>query len=208
MSDAIVSGMDRSLELILCKNGNPLTKAAFVDTARFLFNTEDKTSLLAEKVLKVCVDDLRAGKNASIGWPLYLEQAVALVLDAHAKDVDFDCIQSDVLEVLLQNDNEEVVLKTLLWMNDTKSAFVPTSKLRQTLRDLICQEKWDGVCALALRVIPGVLGNGEQEFDLGECIRGYHGNQVLPVREGWIAVAGFAARTVSLLYNDVDIRNT
>jgi hypothetical protein len=61
---------------------------------------------------------------------------------------------------------------------------------------LVCQKRWDGVCALALRVIPGVLGYGQQEFSLGECIRGYQGNQAMPVREGWIVVAGIAARMV------------
>ena len=81
-------------------------------------------------------------------------------------------------------------------MNDTKSTFISSPELRQMLRRLICQNKWDGVCALALRVIPGVLGDGQQVFTLGECIRGYQGNQVMPIREGWIVVAGIAARMV------------
>jgi len=185
--------MEGSLELVLCKNENPLTKAVFVDIAHFLFNCEDKATALVEEVLRVCLQDLQAGKNESVGWQLYLEQAAALVLGAYTKNV----VHSDVVELLLQNDNEEVVLKTLSWMNDTKSALVSSPKLRHTLHDLICQDKWDGVCALALRVIPGALGDGKQEFNLGECIRGYQRNQITPVREGWIAVAGFAACTVS-----------
>lgn len=196
IADAIVSGMEGSLELVLCKNGNPLTKAVFVDIAHFLFNYEDKATALVERVLKVCLEDLQAWNNEPVGWQFYLEQAAALVLDARTKNVDFDCMQSNIVETLLQNDNEEVVLKTLSWMNDTKSTFISSSELRRTLRRLICQNKWDGVCALALRVIPGVLGDGQPVFNLGECIRGYQGNQVMPVREGWIVVAGIAARMV------------
>jgi hypothetical protein len=208
MEGAILSGMEGSLEFVLCKNGNPLTKAAFVEIAHFLFNCEDKASALVEKVLTTCLGDLGGGRNESVGWQLYLEQAASLVLDVYTKNVDFKGIPSDVVEMLLQNDNEEVVMKTLSWMNNSKSECSSTAVLRQALRRLICQNKWDGVCALALRVIPGVFGDDEQGFSLAECIRGYQGNQVMPVREGWIAVAGFAARTVFPLQFDADSRNT
>jgi hypothetical protein len=200
--------MEGSLEFILRKNGNPLTKAAFVEIAHFVFNCEDKASALVEKVLSTCLGDLGGGRNESVGWQLYLEQAASLVFDVYAKNVDFKGILSDVVEMLLQNDNEEVVMKTLSWMNNSKSEYSSTAELRQALRRLICQNDWDGVCALALRVIPGVFGDDEQGFSLTECIRGYQGNQVMPVREGWIAVAGFAARTVFPLQFDADSRNT
>ena len=111
IADAIVSGMDGSLELVLCKNGNPLTKAAFIDIAHFLFNFDHKATTLVERVLKVCLEDLRARNNEPVGWQLYLEQAAALVLGARTKDADFVCMRSNVVETLLQNDNEEVVLR-------------------------------------------------------------------------------------------------
>jgi hypothetical protein len=207
MKDAIVSGMERSLELVLWKNGNPLTKGAFVEIAHFLFNCEDRASALVENVLTTCIGDLGVGQKESIGWQLYLEQAASLVLDVHTKTVDFKCLPSNVVEMLLQNDNEEVVLKTLSWMDNSNFEYSSTPMLRQGLRNLGCQDKWDGVCALALRVIPRVLDDDEQEFSLTECIQGYQGNQVMPVREAWIAVAGFAARRVFPLEFDADFRN-
>src|SRR5271170_5859070 len=102
MEDAILSGMEGSLEFVLCRNGNPLTKAAFTEITHFLFNCEDKASALVEKVLTTCLGDLGGGRNESVGWQLYLEQAASLVLDVYAKNVEFKGMPSDIVEMLLQ----------------------------------------------------------------------------------------------------------
>ena len=204
---AIVFGMEGSLELVLRENGNPLTKAAFVEIAHFLLKYENKATALVERALILCLEDLQAGMNESVGWQLYLEQVASLVLDVREKNIDCESVPYDVLNMLLQNDNEEVVLKTLTWLSNTKSAESSTPILRQSLGRLIRQDKFDRVCALALRAIPKITCDNEQEFGVGDCVRGYKASQVMPVREGWIVLAGFTAHTVFSYLFDAEDRN-
>lgn len=186
--------MEGSLELVLRGNGNPLTKAAYLEIVRLL-DKEEKAEKLRDLVSTVCLEDLRSGSNSSVGWQLYLEQATSILLKTITEDHKESAA---ILELLLQNENEEVVLKTLLWMN--KSDY-PSDNVKHMLYELVCQDKWDGVCALALRAMSSVTD--KSEISLEECIRGLERSGVLPVTEGWITVAGYAARTVSSLNSDL-----
>jgi hypothetical protein len=188
--DAIITGMEATFDLVLKKNGNPLTKAAYIELVQ-LFDKEEKAQKLRELIYAVCLKNLRSRSNSSVGWQLYLQHATSIVLMT-IKDDNGE--STEILEVLLRNDHEEVVLKTLSWMS--KSNY-PADNVRGVLYELISQDKWDGVCALALRVMSGV--KDKSGIGLEECIRGFEESGVMPVSEGWITVAGYSARNVTSL---------
>src|SRR5437667_8674715 len=139
--DAVISRMEEKFEMILRANSNPSTKAAYLEIVQ-LFDKEEKATSLREMVYNVCVKDLRDGAN-SVGWQLYLKQATTIVLTTAAGREDID----HILEMLLQNDNEDVVLKALQWMNASHTKYPLVTRI---LHDLVSQVKWDGVCSLAL----------------------------------------------------------
>ena len=180
--------MEAAFDSVIRKNGNPLTKAAYLELVQ-LFDTEEKVQKLRELIYTVCLEDLRAGSKSFVGWQLYLQQATSIILTTIKDDSGES---TNIIEMLLRNDHEEVVLKTLSWMN--KSNY----PARGVLYELICQDKWDGVCALALRVMSGV--KDKSEISLEECILGFEKSGVMPVTEGWITVAGYTARSVISFY--------
>ena len=123
----------------------------------------------------------------SVGWQMYLEQATSLVLKTNKGTED----DGHMLESLLRNQNEEVVLKTLSWMNDSDIEY--PHRVRSALHDLVFQNKWDGVCGLALQAMSDL---SDEEMGLVECLCGFERSDVMPVNEGWLRLAGSAARIV------------
>lgn len=155
------------------ENRNPLTKAAILEIVQ-LFDNVEKATKLRELVYLVCNEDIQT-TGSIVGWQLYLEQATSIVLN------------NGNLTFLLQNENEEVVIKTLKWMNRTGISGDP-----KLLYKLACQDKWEGVCALALQA----MSKENSEFTLEECICAFEKSGVMPVTEGWITLAGYVAKTV------------
>ena len=78
--DAVISGMEKSFEMVLRENPNPLTKAAYLEIAQ-LFEKEEKGKQLKDLVLLACLEDL-SRVSTSVGWQMYLEQATSIVLNA------------------------------------------------------------------------------------------------------------------------------
>jgi hypothetical protein len=192
--DAIISGMKHSLNLVLKKNGNPLTKAAFVEVVHQVLNKEKKASELRSLVLSVCLHDLRGGQNMAVGWQMYLEQAACLMLDALETPAHpIDKTNGEILELLLLNENDEVVLKTLLWINKFGKEYAFIGNVNCVLHNLVSRDNWDGVCAQALRAVSGAMGDNRAEIGLAKCIQECKKDHVVPVKEGWITMAGYAA---------------
>lgn len=195
--DAIISGMQHSLKLILRENRNPLTKAAFVEILHQVSNKEKKASELRRLALDVCLHDLRSGQQTTVGWQMYLEQAASLVLDTlETPSHSLDEPNEEILELLLGNENEEVVLKTLLWMNTFGQKYVSIENIACVLHNLVYRDSWDGVCAQALRAVSKATGENKIEIGLAKCVQECKKDKVMPVKEGWITMAGYAARKV------------
>jgi len=178
--------MEKSFEMVLRENPNPLTKAAYLEIAQ-LFEKEERGKQLKDLVLLACLEDL-SRVSTSVGWQMYLEQATTIVLKTIAGGED----DGHMLQLLLRNKNEEVLLKTLSWMNDSEMEY--SRRVRRALHDLVFQNKWDGVCALALQAMSGL---NDEEMNLEECLCGFESSEVMPVNEGWLRLAGPAARIVS-----------
>ena len=183
--DAVISGMEKSFEMVLRENPNPLTKAAYLEIVQ-LFEEKENARQLRNLVLTVCRKDI-SRVTTSVGWQMYLEQATSIVLNTITDREDDD----HMLELLLQNENEEVVLKTLSWMNDSEMEYPPG--VRRALHDLVFQKKWDGVCALALQAMSSL---NDEEMNLEKCLCGLERSEVMPVNQGWLRLAGSAARIV------------
>src|SRR5947207_2528057 len=145
---AVISGMEKIFEMVLRENPNPLTKAAYLEILK-LFEKDEQVKQLRGLVLLACREDLSRA-STSVGWQMYLEQATLFVLKAATTGGNF----GEVLESLLRNKNEEVVLKTLSWMKESDIEL--PRDVRPALYDLVFQNKWDGVCALALQSLSGL----------------------------------------------------
>lgn len=200
--------MMEKLSLGLCQNPNPLTKAAFLDVAQLLFRKNEHARCFVDSVVHTWLDDLRGGENPPMGWQLYLEQGTSLFLDG-IRDWN-DGLQStpiDVLELLLKNENEEVVLKALSWLNESKNDILSNQGIRQALRGLIDQQRWDGVRALALRAMSGTVVAKEEGIPLKECLTAFQNDNVMPLREAWIVMSGSAAKKVKPLRWRIDFRS-
>jgi hypothetical protein len=183
--DAVISEMEKSFEVVLRENPNPLTKSAYLEIVH-LFEKEEKAKRLSDLVLPSCRNDI-SRVSTSVGWQMYLEQATSIVLKT-IKGTEDD---GYTLESLLQNKNEEVVLKTLSWMKDSDIEY--PSRVRMALHDLVFQNKWDGVCGLALQAMSSL---NDEEMNLVECLCGFERSEVMPVNDGWLRLAGSAARMV------------
>lgn len=175
--------------MLLRENPNPLTKSAYLDIVD-LFEKEGNAKQLRDLILPTCRKDL-SRVSTSVGWPMYLEQATSIVLKTIKGSED----DGHMLELLLRNENEEVVLKTLSWMIDSEREYPHCNK--RALHDLVFQNKWDGVCGLALQAMSRL---NNEEMKLVECLRGFERGEVMPVNEGWLRLAGSAARIVSSCY--------
>jgi hypothetical protein len=188
--------MMEKLDLVLCQNFNPLTKAAFVEVVQFLFKKDETAYLLVEMVLKMWFQDLRGG-TFPVGSQLYLQHGTSLFLDAYGVcKEDFGCTFNEIMELLLRNENEEVVLKTLSWLNETKTDVMSDLSIRKAVRNLINQQQWDGIGALALRAMSGVFDDGKDGIPLRECTFMCQRENVMPLKEAWIIMSGFAAKRV------------
>jgi hypothetical protein len=195
----IAEGMMENLDLILRQNPNPLTKSAFVEVAQFLFK-KDENVLLVEKVLQMWLQDLRDGGTFPVGSQLYLEQGTSLFLDAFGvMKEDFGCTFGEVMELLLRNDNEEAVLKTFSWLNESKTNVMSDVGVRKAVRSLIDQQHWDGIRALALRAMSVVIDDSQDGLSLRECALMCQRGNVMPLKEAWIVMSGFAAKKVKSL---------
>jgi hypothetical protein len=206
--DAITTGMMEKLDFVLCQNSNPLTKAAFLDVAQLLFRKNEHARRLVDSVVHIWLDDLRGGENLPMGLQLYLEQGASLFLDGIRDWNDgLELISTDVLELLLRNENEEVVLKALSWLDESKNDIFSNLSIRQALRSLINQQRWDGVRALALRAMSGTVVGKEEGIPLKECMVAFQKDNVMPLREAWIVMSGSAAKQVKPLRWRIDFRS-
>lgn len=181
--------MEERFDMVLRENPNPLTKNAYLDIVD-LIEREENAKRLSDLILPKCRKDLSRVSTA-IGWPMYLELATSIVLKTF-KDSEDD---GHMLELLLRNENEEVVLKTLSWMIDSEMEY--PHRTIGALRDLVFQNKWDSVCGLALQAMSRL---NNEEINLVECLHGFKRGEVMPVNEGWLRLSGSAARIVSSCY--------
>jgi hypothetical protein len=195
--DAIVGGMKGVGEMVWGVGGNSMTRAAFVEIARYLGEKGVEDEDLRGMTLWRCVVSVRCPASLVIGWPMYLEQAALFLLGAMKKwPADVDVSAEEVMVLLLKNNFEEVPLKTLSWIIDPKTEIEMTSDVRRALRELVVQEKWDGVRAMALQAMSHAMNDDHDGLGLEECIRGFETGGVMPLKEGWITVCGYAARMV------------
>jgi hypothetical protein len=112
------------------------------------------------------------------------------------------------MELLLRNENEEVVLKTLSWLNESKTNVMSDLGIRKAVRSLIDQHHWDGIRALALRAMSGVIDDSKDGISLRECTLMCQRENVMPLKEAWIVMSGFAAKRVNSLLTETESRNT
>jgi hypothetical protein len=195
--DGIVQGMRRVGGMVWGVGGNSMTQAAFVEIVRYLGEKGVQEEELRLMTLRMCVVSVRCPASSLIGWPMYLEQAALFLLGAMKKwPADVDVSPEEVMVLLLKNNYEEVPIKTLSWINDSKTQIQMTSDVRRALLELVVQEKWDGVQAMALQAMSHALNNDHVGLGLEECIRGYETGGVMPLKEGWITVCGYSARMV------------
>lgn len=206
--DAITTGMMKKLDLIMRQNSNPLTKAALVEVAQLLFGNNEKASRLVARVLQVWLDDLRGVENPPMGLQMYLEQGALLFLNGIGEWEDkLELTSTDVLELLLRNENEEVVLRALSWLDESKNDIISSLSIRKALRSLIDQHRWNGVCAVALRVMSDTVTVKDEEIPLKECMVALQKDNVMPLREAWIVMSGSAAKQVYPSQRRIDSRN-
>jgi hypothetical protein len=163
-----------------------MTKMAYLAIIGEL-NGENTAISLRSKVVETCIQDLTHETETTIGWPSYLEKAAELVLETSA--------QENTIVLLLRHSSEEVVMKTLTWINALPSEDIFTKTIRDAIWELIDQTKWDGACSLALQAMSNAK-DGETRVTLVRCIDGYRESYNLPIKDGWITIAGYAARMV------------
>jgi hypothetical protein len=206
--DAIITGMMEKMDLVLRQNSNPLTKAAFLEVTQLLFRKAERARRLVDRVVHIWLDDLRGGDNPPMGLQLYLEQGASLFLDGIGDwKGELELTSTDVLELLLRNENEEVVLKALSWLDISKNDILSNLSIRHALRDLIDQQRWSRVRALALRAMSGTVV-AKEGIPLKECMVAFQNDNVMPLREAWIVMSGFAAKQVKPLWWRIDFRST
>jgi hypothetical protein len=183
--------MTVSFDVGFQKNRNPLVKAVLLDIMRVIYR-DDKAKILRDRVMEMCLDDLHLEAKFTVGWQWYLEKAVEMVLETD--------VGENTLELLLRHSSEEVVMKALSWANDSGASSILSENIRDALWDLINQNKWDGVCSLSLRAMSNAV-DGETQVTLAHCLRGYQNSNHLRIKDGWIALAGYAARMVFIILN-------
>ena len=200
--DAILSGMEDTFDMIMTKNANPLTKAAYTEIVHSLSDSIVLPTRFVDRVLQICLEDIRSGNPSPVGMRMYLEQASTVVLAAISSGKhSFEEPPAHILELFLRNANEEVVLNTISWISKNPQWVYPKQvslkNVRMALCELVRQDKWDGVCALALEAMSHGVGDDIDNISLLECIHGFQQKGVRPVKEGWIILSGYAARIVS-----------
>src|SRR5579859_4088577 len=149
--DAIIAGVEQTMEMLLRGNPNPLTKGAFVEFMGGLLRKEEKAKEVREKTVRSCLEDIRTHQNSPVGAQMYLEQATTIILNNISSDTSELCFGT-VLLTLFENENEEVLLKTLSWILESKAETLDM-EVKRSLRKLAAQDKWDGVRALSLQTL-------------------------------------------------------
>lgn len=178
-------------------NPNPLTKAAFVEIVRYLLENNVNADDLCEMTMRVCIGDLQTTVVPPVGWQMYLEQAALLLLGGMKTwNSNVGISAEEVVVQLLRNDNQEVLVTTLSWINDPKSETVLAPDIRRALRQLVIQDKWDGIRAMALQAMSRAMNDYDDGISLETCIQGFETGGVMPLKEGWIVVCGYSARMV------------
>jgi hypothetical protein len=195
MTGSILRGLEGSLETVLKRNRNALTKAAYLEILEYLF---DEAGPFKRRVVSICLEDIRGSRTSPIGWQLYLQHATSIVLKAVDEGIVVDPIH-EILDTLLQSEYEDVVYNTLTWKNISKYAGTKPKALYHITK----RHDWERVLSLALQALSlktiADKNGTEDKTDIGleECCDGYIKSASRPVREGWIELAGYHAREVS-----------
>lgn len=204
--DAILNGLEEILDMIMRDNTNPLTKAAYVEIVQYLLGKENSISPLMKHVFRICLNDIHANRISPVGSQLYLERATSLVLSCISNGKDpVDVLPEDVLEILIQNENEEVITQTVSWVMESGSNWTTIDKVRKALLQLLFRGKWDRIRALALQTISIEMCSEDFEdiFGVGS-LHQIQKEDVRPVQEGKIVLAGHVTRLVSINYHCTD----
>ena len=183
--------MEGSLDVVLKKNTNALTKAAYLEILEYMFK---EAGSIKHNLVSICLDDIRGARASPIGWELYLQHATSIVLKAIDAGIVEDPID-EILDALLQSEYEDVVYNTLKWKNSSK--YVGTNS--KTLHQLTKRNDWERVLALALHAMSLNTREDKTSINLKECCEGFTNSAIRPVREGWIELAGYHAREVASL---------
>lgn len=192
--------MEESFELILRRNTNPSTKAAFVGIAEVIFGKEIKADTLMKKVQQACLEDLRGEKHSSVGSKLYHEQAATLLLEM-CSDWKYGPDESPewILYDLLRNKNEEVVSQALTFFNESQPKGMQS--IRGALESLLLSNPSKRVRALTVQSLSSIEPSEEPGIPLKHCLKELELATVLPLREAWITHSGYAALEVSEIMN-------
>jgi len=183
--------MEENLDIVLKKNRNALTKAAYLEILEYMF---EEAGSFKPNLVSLCLDDIRAARTSPIGWELYLQHATSIVLKAIDEGIVEDPIE-EILDTLLRSEYEDVVHNTLKWKNSSK--YVGANS--KTLHQLAKRDDWERVLALALHAMSLNTMEDKTGINLKECCEGYTSSPIRPVREGWIELAGYHAREVESL---------
>lgn len=184
--------MEGSLELILKRNRNALTKAAYLEILEYMF---EEAGPYKHGVVSICLDDIRGARTSPIGWELYLQHATSIVLKAIDEGIVTEPIE-EILDTLLRSEYEDVVHNTLMWKNTSKYAGTNS----KALHELTKRDDWERVLALALQALSLNTMEDRTGITLEECCDGYTKSASRSVRQGWIDLAGYHAREVSSLF--------
>jgi hypothetical protein len=77
MVGAILRGMEDCMDMVLVRNRNALTRAAYLEILDYMF---EKAGTFKRRVVSICLEDIRGPCASPIGWELYLQNATSVVL--------------------------------------------------------------------------------------------------------------------------------
>jgi hypothetical protein len=79
MIGAILKGMENCMVMVLERNRNALTRAAYLEILDYMFEEADT---FKQRVVSICLEDIRGPCASPIGWELYLQNATSIMLKA------------------------------------------------------------------------------------------------------------------------------
>ena len=197
--DAIITGMEETSDRILRQNRNPATKAAFIEIVQVLVKKEVNVDRLTEMVCTICLNDIREAHIFPIGSRVYLEQATALLLET-LSDGRYALFEprEKILCDLLHSPYEEVILKTLAFINEFKPHDIVG--IGDALVWLLSSNTSEQVRALILQSMSSIATSGKLGMSLRSCLLELEKANVLPLKEAWITLSGSAALEVLSLW--------
>jgi hypothetical protein len=71
--------MEGCMDMVLKRNRNALTKAAYLEILDYMF---EEAGPFKRDVVLICLEGIRGPCASAIGWELYLQNATSIVLKA------------------------------------------------------------------------------------------------------------------------------